>query len=807
MNFKTTAVLLALVLVGGAIWLFAPAPAPQDDAAKDTTPTRPTQYVFDPRPERDAIQSLTFEIPGKLKLAFERGDDPSRPGTKEWRMTEPIASRTESYMVDGLATTLSGLTSQRIVTLGAAGGVSAADAGLAPPQAILTVTDKDGKTYALEIGKRVALSNDTYVRVVGQTDAHVVSRGFDTELKRTAKDFRAKGLFRLNVPDVRQVTLDHAGKHYELNKAEGDKWVIDAPVKSHGDAMKIKKLLTDFANVRVQEFVEDAPQSLAPFGLTQPHLALHLTAESRREIKPEPPAASQPTTDSAPAEPQFETITTRYSLLVGDFADMEKKLRFIKLADEPWVATAPEDALAKLEPKLTEWRDPVVARIHAADVTRIDLVQGPQGITLERGESGWTSNQPGAAIDDEAVRQLLTALEDARALDYIDAPESPATYGFEPPRAVLNVTTRGAVAPVVLEVGGATPSGRNTFVRLGGQPGILVLSETQASKLAVSPLSLRSRTITDFDAGELRQIRVVRGDRAYDLRRALEGGILQDWRMDEPQAAPPDAAAIRELSNTIARLRAKTLADEGNFAAYGLDSPLATIEFTHEPAPAASQPASQPTSEPATAVEETAPPAPVAHVLRIGRASDRTYCRLDDQPLVYELDSTHLPVFTAELIRRKLFDFKADALRGIRIAAPGGNLEFAREDDRWVFAPEPVVALSQTKMKELAEALAGLMVDAYVAYAGGDLEAHGLAAAPVTVTLNAAGEAGQMQTITLRIDQVAQGELPRKAAWVEQGRVFLLRQADIERLMRGLDAYVKLEGEKDEPETPALPSP
>jgi hypothetical protein len=74
-----------------------------------------------------------------------------------------------------------------------------------------------------------------------------------------------------------------------------------------------------------------------------------------------------------------------------------------------------------------------------------------------------------------------------------------------------------------------------------------------------------------------------------------------------------------------------------------------------------------------------------------------------------------------------------------------------------------------------------------VAYRDGDPASYGLADAPVTVTIRLKDES----TITLKVDQVRAGELPRKAAWVEQQRVFLLRQAEAEKLMRGLDYYVK----------------
>jgi len=187
----------------------------------------------------------------------------------------------------------------------------------------------------------------------------------------------------------------------------------------------------------------------------------------------------------------------------------------------------------------------------------------------------------------------------------------------------------------------------------------------------------------------------------------------------------------------------------------------------------------------------------VEHSLRVGRKGKATYCRKDDAPYIFELDETIYRVLTAELIRRSLFEFKGEDVVGLTIEAPGGTLEFGKADDEWRYLPDLTVELSQKKLADFAGELAKLRVEAYLAYGAGDLEAAGLAEAPVTVTLRLKDD----HQVTLKIDQVRRGELPRKAAWVEAGHIFLLRQAEAEKLMRELDYYAKPESADSRPET------
>ncbi|MFO0839012.1 MAG: DUF4340 domain-containing protein [Phycisphaerae bacterium] len=789
MNFRTTFVLLALVLVVGLVWFLKPARAPEDEKPKQ--PEAKTQYLFEPQPDSAKIVNVRFERAGKPAMVFERvsAATPGPGGLPggEWRMLEPVAAGVEAYMVTNLASTFARLESKSAGKAGSGDMPSLADAGLSPPSATITMTDDANKTYAVEVGKKAPMSNDTYARVAGKDEIHIIGRDLSFDIKREPKDFRSKTLTRMNTNDVTQLTVTHEGKTYALQRAPTNDWVMSSPVPAYADLDKMRTLLSKLPAITVVDFVDDAPASLATYGLDKPFASVQVTAETK---KPRP--QSQPTTQPAsqPAEPQFDVVTTQLGLLIGAYSDLKSENRYIKLADQPWVATAGKANLEALVP--ADVRDTRVTRLRQADVNKLELSAGGQTATLTRSEGFWHGEGDLAALDASAVNDVVAALEEIRALDFVDEGGDLGKFGLKEPRVVLRAWRASSVDPVVINIGDATASKRNTYIQRAGQPGVMVVAASQADRLLVSPISLRSRAIFDANPEEVREIELTRGDQKYVLHR--EGAA---WRLTSPVEAPAEAAAARDLANDLTRLRAKRVVSKGGDAELGLNSPQIVVRFVLE-----HMPASAPATSSAPAQEQPPAPQRSEHLLRIVKREANTFCTRDDDPYVYELDETVFRVFTTELIKRAIFDFAADDILGITIDAPGGRLAFEKQGADWKLVEDPFVKLNQKTLVDFAKELAGLAVESFVAYRDGDLGAGGLAGAPVTATLRLKGD----RVVTLKVAQQQTGQLPRLAAWVENGCIFLMRQADAEKLLRGLDLYIKPEKEEEpKPSQPQMP--
>lgn len=796
MNVRSTLILLVIVVIGVAVVFLAPSDKKTDDSPEPNKAKSEPKYVLDPKPDVKSIVKVSIEKSGKPRLAFEQlaaADEKDSGSTAQWRMNAPVESPVESYLIDSIIRTFTDLQTSRSFKPGDK-EPSLADAGLSPATAVVALTDNKGKEYKFDIGKKVVASDTTYLRVNGGEQVLLVSRDLSTELKRDAKDFRGKGLTRLAGKKPVGVKLTFEGKTFDLAKGADDNWLLNAPRKAYAGNDKVNQIVNKIIGLQIKDFVEDEPKSLEAFGLDQPWLTIELTAEQKKKLpdsQPTPPT-------SQPAEPKFETVTETTVLKVGGFADISNAARYIQRGDGKWVASVEAKSLEGLTPKLIDVIDPKVTRVKSAQATKLELAAGEENATLVNEGGTWKGSGDLAELDVEAVRDVLTAFEDLTANDFLENATQPTALGLEKPRAVVSLTTSAAVEPIKLLIGDETKSGQHAYVQIAGQPTISVVSAAQARRLAVTPMSLRSREILTARPDQLQQVELSRADGShYSVVRQELG-----WRLIAPAEAPVEVAAARDLTNDVIRLRAKRVVDKGDEAKYGLDKPEMTVRIVLTKTPLQSQPtsdASQPASAPVVA--ET-----TEHTLLVGKKGNDVFAKRGDLPYIFQLDETVYRVLTAELLNRDLFTFKPEDVTDLRVDAPGGVIEFERTGkNEWKYAPDPFVQLDPKKVSDFIAEVAKFKAERYSQYSGASAESSQLGDAPVTITIKLADG----KTATLKVAQVKSGELPRRALHVELGRGFLMRQADIEKALRGVEAYQKSEADKNKPpaQPPGVPQP
>jgi hypothetical protein len=779
MNFKTTIGLIVVLVVVGAIWLLTPAREAREGVTNEVAPPSEEQLVFDPAPAFADITRVELARADAPDLAFERIPEDERTMPQDdWRIVAPVTGLAESFRVRSLVTSLTQLRARASFAPGDEGAPSPADAGLDPPRAVLTLHAGDGAQYTLEIGKKSVLSNDTYVRRTGDDAILVAQRDLAQQLQADVAEYRSKRLINVRVDDVTAIQVAGPERTVDLTIA-GDDWVLDEPVKAYAQRSAARGLVTQLNGVRAVEFADDAAADRSHLGFEAPYLMMRVTTETEREV----PAAESPAA-TQPAEPETEIVTETHTLRVGNFADLKRTQRYAQADDDGGVVIVNDADVSNLIPNLDELRDPQVTRIQAADVAALTITAGDDTAELTKTDGQWRGTGDLAMLDVAAVTQLLDAIEDLTAISFIDDPGPPAEYGLAAPRTVLTIDADGLVAPLTLRIGSTTASGRNAYVQRAGSDTVIVTRAAQADRLAVTPLNLRAREIFDFDEALLGRISIVGGPIAYELER-VDG----DWQFVMPAEAPLDRGAVRTLARDLSRLRASRVVAR-DAQGYGLDQPVVMITFEREAAP-------PPTTQDA---DVAPPPEPLRHTVTVGWFDEQAYARVDDGAYVYALDKTIYDVLTAEMIEPKLLDFPAGEIAALTIAATGGTLELSRnEDGDWIYTPDPFVKLDQTKVQELMRAVAGMRAERYFAYGDADLAVFGLDAplATVTMTRKSGGE------IVMAMTQTEPNTLPRLATLAAPRRVFRLRQATVEQLLRGLEEYLAAEGES----APPMPNP
>lgn len=799
MNFKTTFVLLALLLiVGAAVWMFPRSPEPaspdkEDAGAQQFTP------VFDPLPAEADVRKIELAQPGKPTLIFERAADQGDKGqTAEWRIVSPVQAPAETWLASGLINTFGRLQSHLRFEPGRGPQVTAEEAGLTAPRATVTFTKADGKALTLQVGKQREIPNGTYVRAAGSNTIHLIERDFSTELKRELKDYRAKVLTKFSVNDARQIALDSGGRHYELTKTADGDWLLNEPVRARADLKKVNELLTKIAALRAVEFMPDADNAV--YGLDKPASRIVISTETRKAKPTTAPAGSEP----PPPPPEFETTTGQVVLAVGNFSDLKQTNRVVQV-DGGGVAAVAKTALDPLEVKLADLVDMQVTGLAKDQISKLEIRHGDEAAVLERRNGAWSGTGDLATLEPDAVVTLAQTLQDLRAINLVEKPETLENSGLDNPRAVITATTQENLNTVTLRVGATTASGINAYVRVEGQPIVYVVDAKEAAKLVVPALSLRSRTIVDVKPEDITRIERTRGGASYVAAR--EG---TSWKLQQPADATADLAAVQEIAADLARLRAKRVVAREQVAQYGLDKPDVTLRFTITPSAPPAASATQPSGATQPASGDAAPPAagaaaaqpqqaagtgPVQRTLLVAWRDGAAFAKLDQEPFVYELDESVYKVLTGELLRREIFDFSADAVTRVRVTSDGPALELVKDAEGWKLGSDPYVKLAQDRVKAYVADLAKLRAEEYVQYR------DATAPQPVAITVHVQLDNERQTELQIGGPQAESGA--RIGYLPEQKRSFKLRPLDVENLTRKLDYFLQ----PDKPATPPMPPP
>ncbi len=786
MNLKTTGILIALLVAAGLIWLFAPH-ASREPAGKtpaQTTP-EPQKKVLDPPVDPEKVTRVEIEHPGQPALVFERV--PAAPGAPsfapaEWNMVAPLSVPAEGMQIMAVVRALTDLPAVTQFEPGTAGQPTAADVGLEPPTATVALTTDGGTPVRVEIGKKAVMSTDTYVRLAGNKTIHVGQRDLAQVIKKDPGDYRSKRLASFRADDVVAAVIRHGGQTYDLTRGADNEWVLNSPVRAPADRERVRTLLTRLANLRADTFVADS-DAAGGYEFDPAFLTFTVTTET----KPPAPAGTQPDPE-APAETQ--PVQRTFGLVVGGTAGLKGEQRFARLADQPWVVTVTAASVNDLVPTLTGLRDPRIVPVKAAAVTRLEIAAGEQAAAVEKVDGRWQAVAGDLGeVDVTAITEILDALEGLRAVDYSAEPADPDRHGLATPRAALTVTAAGTLAPMTLRIGNETRSGRNVYVQRDGDPTVIVTTQAQVEKLVTTPLALRSREIFRFTPDQIQRVAVQRGE----MRRAAVRGE-SSWTLEFPPDAPLATERIPVLLADLAYLRAAKVVGRADDAKFGLAQPALTLTFdvaAPPETPAADTPAAVP----------AAPTTTQTHTLRVARVGSTTYAQRDDEPFVFELDETVYRTLAGELIAPRVLTADADRIVTITVTGPDLNLELVRDGTIWKYAPEPYLELDQAKAQELPRLLASLQAAEFIAYRGGDLAQAGLASAPYTVSFKLSD--GTEPTLKIAAPD-AGGETT--AALVSEQRIFRLGAEDREKLLRGLDAYLKSAAPPPQPGAPRMPA-
>ncbi|MBU0717419.1 MAG: DUF4340 domain-containing protein, partial [Planctomycetes bacterium] len=288
MNFRTTlflAVCLAALVLAYSLIRSRPVPAETDLAS--TMPTGASTIAQEVIEEKlGDIVKIVVQRAGQDDWVFEKQFGEDGKPTDKWRMTAPQEMEVVRWEVERIGRQLSTLQYEVSYQPGESGAVSAAEAGLEPPEMTVVLTDADGVEVSIEMGKS-ASADSTYVRVPG-TETILVGKSSLRELiKPQALDYRDKALWSFEPADVTRVEIvDRSGDGQPVTFAfgrDGKRWMMEAPVTAKATS-KVDDLLQSMSKLRASKWYDDRPERLAAYGLEPANLSVRVTVEEEVEV-------------------------------------------------------------------------------------------------------------------------------------------------------------------------------------------------------------------------------------------------------------------------------------------------------------------------------------------------------------------------------------------------------------------------------------------------------------------------------------------------------------------------------------------
>ena len=398
------------------------------------------------------------------RLRILRSGDPEMELAKEgdrWEILLPFRARASETEVDQILNKLTTLKAEAFVD---EAPKDLADFGLEQPVWKIEVVLKPDQTKAtLLIGSLHQEQGKGYLYAKREERPGVVSLGMDLigTFAKEPEEFREKKVMPFKTWEVSKAELDGRGLDVTLEKRDGQKWWIEAPIVARGDGTRMSALLGAMSRLEGLEFLEkpDGEEGLAEYGLADPLARVALYKE-------------KPATGEEGEEADYPLLGV---LLLGKKVHEGEDVYYATLDGEDTVYRVSGEFYEETFPEAVDaLRSKRVIDISQYMVTEI-VARGPEGpFELKRKEGLWKLKKPRSVdVEEKAVAALLTealGLEVDRFMEQV--PEALSAWGLEPAESEISFRNDDGEELGAVLLSGRGPEGDEglVYVKLKEEP-------------------------------------------------------------------------------------------------------------------------------------------------------------------------------------------------------------------------------------------------------------------------------------------------------------------------------------------------
>jgi hypothetical protein len=374
-----------LLLLGTLYWSEHRKPAEENTKASPDTPP--------------AI--LKLDQAGITKVEFRGKNAPPIVLTKNssgaWQITEPKQLKADQGTVANTLSTLSSLSSERVVDDKAS---DLRQYGLDQPALEVDITEKDNKSQRLMVGDDTPAGSAVYAMLAGDPRVFTLASYHKTSLEKGVNDLRDKRLLTISADKVTRLELIRTHQTLEFRRNQ-DEWEIFKPRPLRADSGEVRELVGKLSDARMD-----------------------LTGLEK---------------DLQKAEAAFLRATPVAIAKLTDLSGTQE-LQIRKSNDAYYARSNVVDGTYKIEPSLgpalgkaqDEFRNKRLFDFGFEDPTKIEMHNGAKSYFLSRSGTDWWSN--GKKMDPESVQGLVAKLRELAASKFAES-------GFSNPSIELTVTS------------------------------------------------------------------------------------------------------------------------------------------------------------------------------------------------------------------------------------------------------------------------------------------------------------------------------------------------------------------------------
>jgi len=425
------------------------------------------------------------------------------PENSRWSITEPLAAPGEGGVINQLLLVLEEARITRVVD---EEPKNLADFGLQDPPLKIALRFKTGKPQqTLLIGASSPIGRDTYIKLADEKRV-LLSFLDKNQLNASLSDLRNKTLLDFATRNVTAVDLKFEKETQRFEK-EGEVWKLTAPVNAQGDADEISNFLNNIGTERIETFVSETPEDVAPLGLDPPRIILKIQAEKAKQ-----------------------SWTLKIGKLYDDHSHYAQRggSESLFTVSDNLVETLSKNPLSFMEKSLMTFKE--------EEVTAIESRDGKKTVRVVRDSNDmgqWKfKNLENGTVDSATVNTLLLDLQEARIQKFAPSKKL-KLFGLDAPQKELTVFKKDGTK-ATLRLGNTNKDQQHSFVSRSVDQSIVELDTDTVIKIFRSHSEFKDKRLLKFDPEQVARIQIEYPDKTFELDKQDNQWVLvQPEKLDD----------------------------------------------------------------------------------------------------------------------------------------------------------------------------------------------------------------------------------------------------------------------------------